>query len=333
MIALIAQGACGSGGAPARAVSPSPTQVCRSITAAPHQTTLQAADTPTPGFALPTNTQPVGIIRDNDGLSVWLLGTGLDRVFHVRASGDATSYQLQTSGLGLQLSQASDGTVWIPERFRDAIVALAPDGAARECSLPGKNREPEATSVAQDGSVWVSEARGEAIAHFADGKFTEYPIGQTGVQGAEVLADPDGGAWFTVMGAPVFGHVSTQGAVELIPIGGSGTMLGLLATPDSAVWVADFGGDRLVRVAKDHTTKVWTAPGGAKPQSFALGPGGVVWVTESGADELASVRGSALKQEFQTGHWPDHLAVTTDGRAWFTEYNDDRLGRVHLPAT
>jgi streptogramin lyase len=78
---------------------------------------------------------------------------------------------------------------------------------------------------------------------------------------------------------------------------------------------------------------VWTAPAGAKPQGLALGPAGVVWVTESGADHLASVRGSALEQDFQTGHWPDHLAITTDGWAWFTEYNQNRLGRILLPAT
>jgi len=333
IIALLVQAACGSGGTPTAATSPSPAAVCKTIQVQSKQVTLNASDTPTPGFALDTNTQPVGIIRDNDGQSAWLLGTGADVVIHALASGEATVYQLQKSGLGLDLAQASDGTVWIPEQFRDAIAGLAPDGTARECTLPGKDREPVATSVAQDGSVWVSEARGGAIAHFADGKFTEYPIGQSGVKGGEVLADPDGGAWFSVMGAPVLGHVSAQGAVERIPIGGSGTSIGLLETPDAAIWVADFGGDRLVRVTKDRTQLVWTAPAGAKPQGLALGPAGVVWVTESGADHLASVRGSALEQDFQTGHWPDHLAITTDGWAWYTEYNGDRLGRVHLPAT
>src|SRR5689334_22624533 len=148
MIALLAQAACGSAGTPTAATTPSPAAVCKTIQAQSKQVTLNATDSPTPGFALDTNTQPVGIIRDNDGQSAWLLGTGADVVIHVLASGDATVFQLQKSGLGLDLAQASDGTVWIPEQFRDAIVSLASDGTARECALPGKDREPVATSVA-----------------------------------------------------------------------------------------------------------------------------------------------------------------------------------------
>lgn len=334
MIALLAQVACGSSSTPPTAhtsASPTPTAACKPIAVASQQSTLQATDTPTAGFALTANTQPVGIVLDKDGQSVWLLGTGLNTVLHVQPTGDATVYQLPQSGLGIQLSQASDGTVWVPETGRNAILAIASDGTAKECSLPGNNREPTATSAAQDGSVWVSEARGGAIARLVDGKFTEYPIGQSGVKGAEVLADPAGGAWFSVEGAPILGHVSDQGAVEQIQIGGSGTTLGLLETPGNAVWIADFGGDRLVRVAEDRTQLVWKTPSGAKPQGLALGPAGVVWVTESGIDTLASVRGSTLEQDIKTGSWPDHLAITPDAWAWFTEYNDDRLGRVRLP--
>ncbi len=293
--------------------------------------TLAPTASPTAGFKLTPGTEPVGLIADRDGSSVWILGTGVDQVIHVTGTGQATSFQLPTSGLGIQLSQGPDGTVWAPEQNRDAIAAIAPDGSVKECSLPGKSRQPASTSVAADGTVWVAEALGGAIAHLVDGHFTEYPIGLPGVQGAEVLASSDGGAWFTVMGAPILGHVSAQGRVERITIGGSGTELGLLETPDGAVWVADFDGGRLVRVAGDGSEHVWTAPSGAKPQSFAIGPGGAVWVTESGIDTLARVRGSALEQVVKTGQWPDHIVVTADGWAWFTEYYGDRVGRIRLP--
>lgn len=333
MIALLAQAACGSSSTPTAATSPPSPRGCKAITVPSQQLKLDPTDKPTAGFKLPSNTSPVGIVRDNDGTSVWVLGSGLDTVLHVMPTGDATAYQLQTSGLGFQLSQAPDGTVWVPEQSRDAVLALAANtGDDKECFLPGNNHQPAAASVARDGSVWVSESAGGAIAHLVDGKFTEYPIGQNGVQGVEVVADADGGAWFSVMGGRFLGHISAQGAIERIPISNSGSAIGLLQTPDGAVWVADFGGDRLIRVAKDRTLTSWTAPSGAKPQGLALGPAGVVWVTESGADRLASVRGSALEQDFQTGSWPDHLAITSDGRAWFTEYNDDRLGRIQLPA-
>jgi streptogramin lyase len=88
-----------------------------------------------------------------------------------------------------------------------------------------------------------------------------------------------------------------------------------------------------VRVRPDKTLDVWKAPAGAKPQGLAVGPAGVVWVTESGTNQLAAIHGSALDQTFKTGAWPDHIATTTDGWAWFTEYNQGRLGRILLPAT
>ena len=296
---------------------------------ASHRTTLAEDDLETPGLRLDIGTEPVGLALDRDGESVWVLGTGLNTVLHVAPDGTATVYALPVSDLGLNLSVAPDGTAWIPEQFRDAIAAIAPDGSARECSLPRKGSEPTSTAAAADGTVWVSEAHGNAIAKFTGGRFIEYPIG---VAGAEVLAAPDGGAWFTVDGAPVLGRITGAGDVHKIPIGGSGTALGLLSTADGAVWVADFGGDRVVRVASDGGVTEWKTATGAKPQSLAVGPGGTVWITESGSNHLAAIRGAQAVEMFVTGAWPDHLVTTADGWAWFTEYYQDRLGRVRLAA-
>src|SRR5215831_10891796 len=245
-----AQTACGGSSGPPASSS---TTACKSLKVGTESASLTVTDTPTAGFSLPINAQPVGIVRDRDGVSVWLLATGLDRVIHVDASGMATSYQLPRSGLGIQLSQGSDGTVWVPEQFRDAVVSIAPDGSAQECTLPRKNSEPMATSVGSDGSVWVSEGRGEAVARLDQGHFTEYPIGPPAAKGAEVLAGSDGGAWFSVMGAQELGHITKDGKIDRISLGGSTSYLGLLETPDGAVWVADFDGDRIVRLAKDRS--------------------------------------------------------------------------------
>jgi streptogramin lyase len=318
------QVACG-GSSPSAGAPP----VCVALHVASQDVTLATEDLQTPGFALTTGTRPVGLALDRDGSSVWILGTGSNRVLHVRPDGSATAYQLPASGLGLNLSQSQDGTVWIPEQYSDAVVALAPDGSARECRLPRKGSEPVATSAASDGSVWVSEAHGAAIARFAGLHFVEYPIG---VAGAEVLASTDGGAWFTVNGAPILGHITASGDVQRIPIGGSGTTLGLLAAPDGSIWVADFGGDRIVRVSSDGKLTEWKTMAGAKPQSLAVGPAGTIWVTESGTNHLAVVRGAQLDEVYRTGDWPDHMVITADGWAWFTEYYQDRVGRVRLAA-
>ena len=306
-------------------------RTCSPLHVAAKPMTLAPSDQPTTGFALPTGTQPVGIIRDGDGASVWLLGTGSNTVYHVMPGGQASAYVLPFSELGIQLSQAPDGTVWAPEQYRNAVAAIGRDGAVRECLLPGKDREPVATSAAADGSVWITEARGSAIAHLVGDKFSEYPIGQAGVRGGEVLADPAGGAWFTVMGAPVLGHVSDSGEVQLTPIGGSGTYLGVIQAADGAVWVADFNGDSVIRVAPGGALTEWKAQAGSKPQGLAFDSGGVLWVTESNANWIARVHGSTLERVLGTGQWPDHVTITSDGHAWFTEYYSDRVGRVTVP--
>src|SRR6058998_935318 len=117
-IALLAvQSACGSLSA-TTAATPSAAEACHPLQVQAKSMTLDVSDTPTAGFHLPPGTQPVGIIRDKDGTSVWLLGTGTNSVLHVLPDGNLTQYQLQVSGLGVPLSQAPDGTVWAPEQFR-----------------------------------------------------------------------------------------------------------------------------------------------------------------------------------------------------------------------
>lgn len=321
--------ACGS--PPAAAVASPSASACQPLSVTRTQLRLDPANSPTPGFALRPGTKPVGVALDRDGSSAWVLGTGLDRVLHVMPDGTATEYALPTSELGLQLAQAADGTVWVPEQYRDAVAAIATDGSARECKVPAVSSEPTATAIAADGSsVWV--AAGAAVDRYSGGRFAVYPIGLAGVSAAEVIADPTGGVWFSMHGAPDLGRITPGGVVQRMPIGGSGTNLGLLAAPDGAVWVADFGGDRIIRVAADGSVTALPIAGGGKPQSLAIGPGGVLWVTESGADRLGRVRGGVVEAAIKTGQWPDHLAVSADGWAWFTEYYPDRLGRVQLPA-
>lgn len=306
-----------------------PASPCKNLQVTQEHLTLKPENLQTPGFATPLGTQPVGIAVDRDGASVWVLATGSNRVLHVMPDGSAVAFQLPKSGdLGLQLSVAPDGTVWVPEHFRNAVASLSATGSARECSLPRKGSEPVATSVGAEGSVWIGEAGGKAIARLDKDHLTEFP---TGVAVAEVLASSDGGAWFSVDGAPVLGHVTPAGTVQKIPIGGSGVTLGLLQTSDGAIWAADFNGDRVVKVATDGVLSEWKTSSGAKPQSLALGPGGGVWFTESGKNHIAVLRGTQVVDVYQTGDWPDHMATTADGWAWFTEYYQDRVGRVRLP--
>jgi streptogramin lyase len=327
---LVLQVACGSGGGTAQSTH-SPAATCNPLQVKVDRYTLSASTSPTFGFDLRAGTQAVGIIADHDGSSVWVLGTGSDTVLHVTAAGAATAYTLPASGLGLQMSQAADGTVWVPEQHRGAVASIAPDGAARECTL-GAGREPYATSVAADGSVWITEQRGGALAHLVDGKITEHPMGIAGAKGMEVLAAKGGGAWFTVDGAPVLGKVSDQGQVQTIQIGGSGTYIGVLEAPDGSVYVADFDGDRVVRVGADrHTITEWKTSNRSGSQSLAFARGGVLWLTESRINKIARIRGGKLQEVYQTGQWPDHITITADGYGWFTEYYQDRLGRLLLP--
>src|SRR3954447_22226952 len=112
---VVAQVACGAGGGTAQATA-SPKATCNALQVNAEQYTLSTSTEPTSGFDLRGGTQPVGIIADRDGSSVWMLGTGSDTVIRVTAAGAATAYKLPHSGLGIQMSQAGDGTVWVPEQ-------------------------------------------------------------------------------------------------------------------------------------------------------------------------------------------------------------------------
>jgi len=68
------QVACGAG-SPSAGSPP----VCVALHVASQAMTLAKDDLQTPGFALTTGTQPVGLALDRDGSSVWILGTGSNR--------------------------------------------------------------------------------------------------------------------------------------------------------------------------------------------------------------------------------------------------------------
>src|SRR4051794_23838862 len=103
VVLVAAQVACGAGGGTAPA-TPSPKAICNPLQVDAEQYMLASSTEPTSGFDLRAGTQPVGIIADRDGSSVWMLGTGSDSVIHVTAAGAATAYKLPQSGLGIQMS-------------------------------------------------------------------------------------------------------------------------------------------------------------------------------------------------------------------------------------
>jgi hypothetical protein len=99
---VVILGACGGAPVSTRA-TPSPAATCNPLQIKAEHYQLTASTAPTTGFDLRGGTQPVGIIADRDGSSVWLLGTGGDTVMHVTASGAASAYALPHSGLGIQI--------------------------------------------------------------------------------------------------------------------------------------------------------------------------------------------------------------------------------------
>lgn len=267
---------------------------------------------------------------------MWILATGTSRVYRVTADFTAQYWQLQQSELGFQLSVAPDGTVWIPEQYRDAVASISPGGQMTECHL-SRGAQPTTTLALADGTVWVAEFGGNRLARLSGGHLKELSVQPPDRGITELAPDGAGGVWATESKTGALLHADVDGHLAELSLNHAhATPIGILAARDKSIWVAEFDGGRIDHLvsASSPISSIDVADGSA-PQGLAQATDGSVWFTESKADRIGQITPGGqvvLRLTMAAGSWPDHLAIAPDGALWWTEYYGQRVDRM-LPRT
>jgi ligand-binding sensor domain-containing protein/signal transduction histidine kinase len=195
------------------------------------------------------------------------------------------------------------------------LIALSPDGRAREYSLPGaysKNRVKKLLQTA-DGTIWVGTVGG--LQRLAGSSFQPVPEIHATIR--TMLQAADGTLWVGTIGdglwlfqGQAFSRVQQSG---LLP---SDTVLSLFQDRQKQIWIGSQAG--LVRLSKTVVTLI-RLPEGSDPdfETISGDPRGDIWVA---AQHLYMVRNGAAIQTNYPGLGRSRIRNVfraSNGDLWF----------------
>ena len=134
------------------------------------------------------------------------------------------------------------GDVWGSLQSGNQLVKISPDKEIAEYEIPTPGSSPSDVAADEAGNVWVLEFRGNKIAKFSDGKFSEFPLpGEwSGLSG--LAAAPDGSVWFGMMRLNSIGRLR-DGQFKIFSLPRKDARPYTIAVDKSGnVWYADIGG-------------------------------------------------------------------------------------------
>lgn len=153
---------------------------------------------------------PYGLAADATGLWFSLLST--HELGHLSWSGVVTRTSLPPASFPAMVDVADDDGVWVALNAGASVVRVV-DGRAMTTVLP-EGSAPVGLACAGD-AVWVADIAGGRLFRVSAptaARMDTWTLGPTSRPHA-VVADPDGGCWFTEWGANVLGHVDATGTL------------------------------------------------------------------------------------------------------------------------
>jgi len=314
---------------------------------------------------LPENTQPSYIVTGPDG-ALWFTELGPGRIGRLSVDGELREFGLVRPGSKPRMITAGNGAIYYTDSLAGQIGRLELDGRVKETSVQNcpksacGYRLPDDLTVAPDGQVWFSvdtlfatgAAPGDSYhdvcsldARLQDGECTNIdpvfvPYGHAS---AGPVLGPDGAMWFTNKYLDVVGRIPASGPREVFKFPLEGDSFDndpdeIVAGPDGALWFTEPNHSVIDRFTTTGERTRYSLPRvDSRPTSITAGPDGAVWFTEVGekGNAVGRIDARGTITEFPLGD-PDSraLGITTgpDGAMWFTESNNDRIGRLAVPA-
>ncbi len=200
---------------------------------------------------------------------------------------------------------------------------------------------PMGITSGPDGALWFTDAGNDVI-----GRITtkgEYTL-QVPVTGANVsdgiTVGPDGNLWFTLAQAGGgIGRLEGSSSVTLFSDPGGSFTQGITTGPDGALWFAESNGTVGRSTTDGIVTHFKVAPSDAELEGIVTGPDHNLWVTQyvvggsRFSDRVIRVTTSGKFKSFKVGSspygsGPDAICVGPDKALWFTEADDNALGRL-----
>jgi virginiamycin B lyase len=230
-----------------------------------------------------------GLAAGSDG-NVWFLTER--EVGYLAPSGQFVEVTaLQPGGSGEGITSGPDGSVWVTERndsHTDAVVRIAPTGAATWFPLPHRESGPGQITSGPDGALWFTEYFTRRISRLTTGGEISH-FHQAGWWAGGIVAGPDGNVWFT--GLEGLERLTPAGRLTSFRLGKKQEPTGSIsAGPDGRIWFGDRAG--IGRISPSGRVSQIKLPSARRRVvSLATAPDGSVWYA---AGDAASCGGGGL---------------------------------------
>ncbi|HEX4985960.1 MAG TPA: hypothetical protein VFV71_07805 [Burkholderiales bacterium] len=217
------------------------------------------------GAAWFTDPSEVQILRmqPDGGIKAFPLGTSISRLGRLAIAPDGAVWfaestafgftRLKNGGLDRHMVKSDQGApygvavdakgvAWGTLQSANRLVRIEPGKDIAEIELPTRGSSPSDVATDTAGNVWILEFRGNKIAKFSDGKFTEYDVpGEwSGLSGLAAAAD--GSIWFGMVRGHGIGRLR-DGQFKLFALPRKDARPYTVAIDkDGNVWYADISG-------------------------------------------------------------------------------------------
>lgn len=255
----------------------------------------------------------------------------------VSAGGAINEYTVPTLNSGPNaIVTGPDGALWFTEGVGNKIGRMTTSGAFTEYTIPTGvegffgTSDPTDIAVGPDGALWFTEAYGNNIGRITTGgSITEYPVPTAGAQPFGIVAGPDNALWFTEFVGGNIGRITTAGVVtnEYPTTTPNSGPWGITAGPDGNLWfVENVPPFNVGRITTGGVVTEYATPA-IYPESIAVGSDNALWFSGIGRVTTAGVVNPTLYQ-IPSYSGTNSLASGPDGAIWFTEGQQNNIGRI-----
>ena len=297
-------------------------------------------------FSIPTpESAPSDIASGPEG-NLWFVESATDRIGRITPSGAVTELAFETGAAPQQVVAGVDGRVWVTLPGLDAIGAIeARDqgiGPLTTYDLGTEGGAAFGVARGPAGALWYTEAQFNSIGWIEPGgEQAGYHLDADAVRGMIAIArGPDDAMWFTAIAEPArVGRIDVLGDFSEFPLPTPDSVPGSLAAgADGNLWVTLTEAPRLTRVTPAGATTDFTL-GFDDMATLAIepGPDDGLWISQvlEGTGAAAIVRLDPVALSFTryvlpAGHLAFGLAFDREGDLWFTDPENDRIGRLNL---
>jgi streptogramin lyase len=227
------------------------------------------------------------------------------------------------------------------------ISSSAPAVVLTEFPLP-TGGQPQFIAAGSDGNLWITmrgstpsvvrmNVAGEVTGQFSTGLIDYEPW--------QIVAGPDGRMWF--IDGQYVGSITPEGIIS--EMYAPGVLDGIASGPLGSLWLAadDVFGEgtegAIEQVEPGHDEiPVWSLPG--EPERLVEGPEGNIWFTDAQTEKVGVITPEGKLKEFgpklpssscssqvtegRSCPGIDAIAVGSDGRLWFSEYEGKAIGAI-----